>query len=1027
MTLPRRLPSGVRTLRRRLHPIASLALLAGALHAPPLAAQRADGIVDGLRLRTVGPATMSGRITDLAVHERDPNLFYAASADGGIWKTTNGGTTWRVTFDDQSVHSIGALALDQRNPDVLWVGTGEATNRQSSGWGNGVHRTTDGGRTWQHMGLRETRHIARIAIDPRASDVVYVASPGDLWKAGRDRGLYKTTDGGRTWTRILGGDSLTGVVDVAIDPREPDIVYAATYQRMRKPFGYVGGGPGSGLHRSTDGGRTWTRLGGGLPTGTIGRIGIDIWRTDPRVVYVSVEQGERYTSSISYAKRKGGVYRSEDKGLTWRFMGDWNPRPSYASQLRIDPSDQSRLYQMQYSVSDDSGKTWREPRQSLHGDDRTIWINPADSRHLIKADDGGVGVSRDRGVTWQYAANIPVSQFYHVRATRGRDYRVCGGLQDNGSWCAPHRVRSAQGIADDDWVRVGGGDGFHVIPDPADSTMLYVTSQYLGLTHVNARTLEVQGLRPTPREGEGPKLGNWGAPEPRVGKKQIPANWNAPVLVSAHDPRRLYAGMRELMTSADRGRTWRSLGDRTTGVDRRTLAIMGQGATDTTLSLDDGVSYFPTISALAESPKVKGLLYVGTDDGNLQRSRDGGATWTELSRNVPGVPKGTWVRHVEASPSAANTAYVSFDGHQDGDFTVYLFRTTDAGQTWTSIRGDLPAEHIVHVIREDPSSADVLWAGTEFGLYVTHDGGAHWARVRGGLPPVPVHDLDFQRETGDVVIATHARGIWILDQGASVGRLTAAVRAKPVAMLPIRAAEQLARAATKAHAGDVVWRGENPPVAALIDLWLAEPAPAGTRVEIVDRAGAVVTTLPVDTTRRGLQRVTWNLRLREARTGRGQANEYDEAPGIGLAGRWATPGAYTARVTVAGRTLSQPFTVLADPALRLTAAPRAAWEREVDAIAALMQRVDAVTAEIRAERDRLAKLPESERGAQQARITAVRELAETSGDLYARVGTLYSGVSRVTAAPTADQRAQAAYFPGVLRDVQARWAALGTR
>jgi photosystem II stability/assembly factor-like uncharacterized protein len=1008
-----------------------LAALVGAvaLAAAPMSAQTRTGILDGIPLRTVGPATMSGRITDLAVNESDPSEFYAASADGGVFKTTNGGTTWRTAWEPRSVHSVGAITLDQRDPRIVWVGTGEATNRQSSGWGDGVYRSQDGGRTWERMGLRATRHVARIAVDPRSSDVVYVASPGDLWKASPDRGLYKSTDRGRTWTRILGGDSLTGVVDVALDPSNPEIVYAATYQRMRKPYGYVGGGPGSGLHRSTDGGRTWTRLGQGLPSGTIGRIGIDIFKADPRVVYVSVEQGERYTSSISYAKRKGGVYRSEDKGLTWRFMGDWNPRPSYASQLRIDPVDQSRLYQMQYSVSDDSGKTWREPRQSLHGDDRTIWIDPRNNRHLIKADDGGVGTSWDRGVTWIYAANLPVSQFYHVRATAGRDYQVCGGLQDNGSWCAPHRTRSAQGIADDDWVRVGGGDGFHVIPDPADRDMLYVTSQYLGLTHVHRRTLEVQSLRPTPREGEGPKLGNWGAPAPKVGKKQIPANWNAPVLVSPHDPRRLYAGMRELMTSADRGRTWTSLGDRTTGVDRRALTIMGQGATDTTLSLDDGVSYFPTISALAESPRVKGLLYVGTDDGNLQRSRDGGRTWVELSRNVGGVPRGTWVRHVEASRHAPGTVYASFDGHQDGDFTVQLHRSTDYGATWTSIRGDLPAEHLVHVIREDPTSPEVLWAGTEFGLFVTHDGGTHWERIEGGLGPLPVHDLDFQTEMQDVVIATHARGVWIMDQGMNVGRLTAAVRGQAAAILPIREAEQLRRASTKAHAGDVVWRGANPPVAALIDVWLRERPAAGSAVEIVDAAGRTVTRLPLDTARAGVQRVTWNLRLAPVRAGRGATpSDDDDAPSSGaIGGRWATPGRYTARLALGGRTVTQGFTVVDDPAVTLTPVVRAGWTRAVDSAAALVREVDGFTAELRAERERLAALPAAERGAQATRIEAVRDLAETAGELSQRVAALYGGMARVTALPTADQRAQAAYFPTVLRDLRARWTTLRGR
>ena len=526
---------------------------------------------------------MSGRFTDIAVNESNPYEFYAAAATGGLWKTTDNGVTWKAVWENQPVNSIGCVTVDQRNPQTIWIGSGEATNRQSSGWGDGVYKSTDGGATWSNVGLRSTARIARIVVDPKNSDVIYVAAPGHLWGPNAERGLYKSTDGGRSWNPILAKDEDTGAVDVAIDPTDSRIVYAAMYQHRRTPFGFVGGGPGSGLYKSTDAGVTWTQLRDGLPDGTIGRISISIYAKDPRIVYVSVEKGLRYTSSISYDKRLGGVYRSEDRGATWRFMSDWNPRPAYSSQLRVDPNDQSRLYAMQWSVSDDSGKTWRSPRQSLHGDDRMVWIDPRDSRHLIKADDGGVGISYDRGVKWLYVSSLPMSQPYHVSVSNTSPFFICTGLQDNGSWCGPSATYTSTGPLNEDWFRVGGGDGFTNVIDTTDNTTLFSTSQYLGLTRVNLRTLESTVIRPAPKEGEGPKRGNWGAPDPRAGRKIIPAGWNSPVVISPHDRNVIYAGMREVWKSTDRGTTWTSLGDLTTGVDRRSLAIMGQSPTDTTL------------------------------------------------------------------------------------------------------------------------------------------------------------------------------------------------------------------------------------------------------------------------------------------------------------------------------------------------------------------------------------------------------------------------------------------------------------
>ncbi|MCU0623542.1 MAG: hypothetical protein MUF53_06710, partial [Gemmatimonadaceae bacterium] len=434
-----------------------------------------------LRFRFIGPAVMSGRITDLAVYEADPSIMYVASATGGVWKTTNMAVTMTPVFEREAVHSVGAVAVFQGDPNLVWVGTGEATNRQSSGWGNGVYKSEDGGRTWRNTGLAEGRHVARLVTHPVNRDIVYAAVPGNLWAPNPERGLYKTSDGGRSWQLVLKGNEDTGVTEVALDPSNPDVLYAATYQRRRQAFGYVGGGPGSALWKSTDGGATWSRLSTGLPTGDWGRVGISVYRKQPNVVYVSVEQGRRYTSSISYEQRLGGVYRSADGGATWRFMGDWNPRPSYSSKLLVDPSDESRLYQVQYSVSDDSGKTWREPRQTLHGDDRIIWVNPRDSRHVVKGDDGGLGISWDRGVTWMYQRALPVSQFYHVGVDHSVPFRVCGGLQDNNSWCGPSATTWTDGILNEDWFRVGGGDGFYTLFDTTDNRTLYVTSQYLGL------------------------------------------------------------------------------------------------------------------------------------------------------------------------------------------------------------------------------------------------------------------------------------------------------------------------------------------------------------------------------------------------------------------------------------------------------------------------------------------------------------------------------------------------------------------
>ncbi len=942
---------------------------------------------------------MSGRFTDVAVNETNSYEFYAAAATGGLWKTSDNGVTWKAVFENQPVNSIGTVTVDQRHPQTVWVGTGEATNRQSSGWGDGVYKSIDGGTTWANMGLHNTARIARIVVDPTNSDVVYVASPGHLWGPNSERGLFKTVDGGRTWTPILTRDDNTGVVDVAVDPSDPRTVYAALYQHRRTPFGFVGGGPGSGLYKSTDAGATWTQLTSGLPDGTVGRISIAIYAKEPRIVYVSVEKGLRYTSSISYDKRLGGVYRSEDKGATWRFMSDWNPRPAYSSQLRVDPNDQSRLYAMQWSVSDDSGKTWRSPRQSLHGDDRMVWVDPKDSRHLIKADDGGIGISYDRGVKWLFVTSLPVSQPYHVSVTSTSPYLVCAGLQDNGSWCGPTSTYTTPGPLNDDWFRVGGGDGFNNVIDMTDNTTLYSSSQYLGLTRVNLRTLETVQIRPVPKEGEGPKLGNWGAPDPRVGRKIMPAGWNSPIIISPHDHNTIYAGMREVWKSVDRGNTWMSLGDLTTRVDRRSLAVMGQMPTDTTLSLDDGVSYFPSTTAISESPVRAGVLYVGTDDGNLQVSQDGGRTWKNMRANVPGVPQGTWVAHLEASRTAAGTVYATFDGHQADDFTNYLFRSTDYGATWTALTATLPPERVLHVIKEDPRNARVLYLGTEQGLFLSTDAGANWREVR-GLPRMPIVDFVVHPTENDLVIASHARGIWILDNLSALQELTPAVVQSRSHLFTLRSAVERRQTNVKAHTGDMIFRGENPPNGAIIDYWLGDAAVSDSvAITVHDASGKEVTT--VKTTRAaGVNRVVWNLRLPALPGPAAGTDDDEEGPRGAPLGRFVAPGRYTVRLRVGSTTTEQPLTVRDDARVTITALARAQWYRAADSVASVYRQAFTLSTDAAKGSD--------------------AELKKSTRELLDRVGALYNNVSRGGQPPTADQRAQMAYFPTIVSSLRAR-------
>ena len=1014
----------------------------------PLSAQATTAQLDALRPRNIGPAVMSGRIVDLAVAESDPVKFYVASATGGVFKTSDNGITLMAVFENEGTHSVGAIALHQRDTAIVWVGTGERANRQSSSWGDGVYKSTDGGATWTNMGLRDSRHIGRIALHPDDANLVYVAAMGHLWGPNEERGLYRSRDGGATWQPILQIDEHTGAVDVALDPADPNIVYAATYQRQRRPWGFHGGGPGSALYRSMDGGDSWERLSGpgatngagvarGLPTGDLGRIGISIYRSDPRIVYASVEQGYRYNASTAYTERRAGIYRSEDRGETWELMSDWNPRPMYASQILVDPSDDQRIYMMNsYSFSDDGGRTFTSPRQSLHGDDRLVWVNPADSRHVMKADDGGLGISYDRGLSWLYISDLPVSQYYRVSVDMARPYNVYGGLQDNGSWMGPSETYRQAGILNSDWTRLGGGDGFVNLVDTTNNFIVYTESQYLGLSRVNMRTGERTTIRPGDPIGHIGGRRNWETwrqvgtfDEQRLGNAMAPANWDGPFIISPHDASALYAGTNILWKTTDRGDSWQELGDLTTGTDRRTLPIMGQMPHDLTPSLDDGVPYWPTISAVAESPLKEGLLYVGSDDGRFHVSRDGGATWTDVSARdatdsdepaggvatdgggsagagaptgFPGLPPGAWVSGIEPSRYDEARVYAVWNNYRNDDYANYLYRSDDYGTTWVSITSDLPPDRVLRTVREDLRNESVLFLGAEIGLFYTMDGGEHWTELRGGMPTAAFNDLVIHPRENDFVLGTHGRGVWILDQINALQELTPEVMANAAHLFTVEPATQIRRAGGGAHTGDIFYRGENPPNGAILDYWLAEVAESGAvMIVIEDGLGGRVATVE-GTTRQGMNRVVWDMR-----------HEVGEGPPAGgpqqrARGPLVIPGTYTAILQVGGNESAQRFLLRDDPRLNVTPATRATWTATLLQLAETRLRAQRELARID---EALQEVGEDDTG---PRATKLRDLGREFGELVTRIGRLAGDIEGVVAPLTQDQRSRRLFYMEML-------------
>jgi hypothetical protein len=726
---------------RIAHPLALLMLL---LLIQPAAGNDTPSESDlaGLRFRNIGPAFCSGRITDFAVNPDRPSAYYVATASGGLWKTVNAGTTWSPIFDRQGSYSIGCVTMDPSNHHVVWVGTGENNSQRSVSFGDGVYRSRDGGKSFQHMGLKDSEHIGRIVVHPENSNIVYVAAQGPLWNSGGDRGLYKTIDGGDTWERILQISDDTGINEVHMDPRDPDTLYASAYQRRRHVWTLLNGGPESGLHKSTDGGHTWRKLSSGIPGVDLGRIGLAIAPANPDVLYAIVEAAEG----------KSGVFRSTDRGETWSKRSSYlSSSPQYYNELVCDPVDVDRVYSLDTftQISDDGGASFRSlGNHRRHVDDHALWIDPNDTDHLLIGGDGGIYESFDHGHRWDFKANLPLAQMYRVSVDESEPfYYVFGGTQDNNSFGGPSRTTNRAGILNEDWFITVGGDGYETVVDPKDPNILYAQWQYGGLIRYDRRSGEQVDIKPRAAPGEDPLV--W--------------NWDTPLILSHHLHTRLYFAANRLFRTDDRGHSWTCISpDLTRGLDRDQLPVMGRIWEVDSVSKNRSTSIYGNAVSLSESSLDENLLYVGTDDGVVSVTEDGGQTWRKIL-DFPGVPVRTYVSCLQASRHEVNTVYASFENHKQGDFKPYLLVSRDRGESWTSIASNLPDRHVVLSVVQDHEQAGLLFAGTEFGVFVSCNEGARWSKLGGGVPTIAIRDMDIQRRENDLVLASFGRGFLVLD------------------------------------------------------------------------------------------------------------------------------------------------------------------------------------------------------------------------------------------------------------------------
>jgi photosystem II stability/assembly factor-like uncharacterized protein len=920
----------------------------------------------GLAFRSIGPAVASGRVMSIAANPKDKFEYYVGVASGGVWKTVNDGTTWTPVFDKQGSFSIGWVALDPNDASVVWVGTGESNSQRSVDYGDGIYRSDDGGKNWTNLGLKKSEHIGRVVIDPRDSKVVYVAAEGPLWGGGGDRGLYKTTDGGKNWKAVLTISENTGVVDVALDPTNPDILYAAAYQRRRHVFTLIDGGPESAIYKSTDAGATWNKLKNGLPTVDMGRIGLAVSPVDSNVVYATVEA----------ADGKGGIFRSDDKGSNWERRNELDAGAMYYARVVCDPKNADRIWIMNVDLREslDGGKTLHKVSETNHhGDNHAIWVDPENTKHWLLGSDGGMYETWDDAKSWEFKANLPTVQFYDVTVDNALPfYDVCGGTQDNFSWCGPERTRNINGIVNSDWYVTTGGDGFRSEADPVDANTVYAESQYGVLVRYDKATGQELVLQPMEGKGEPPL--RW--------------NWDSPVIISPHSHTRLYFAANKLFRSDDRGDTWKAVsGDLTRQINRNTLPVMGRIWEPDAVAKNASTSFYGNIVALSESPKKKGLIYVGTDDGLIQVTSDGGANWTKYE-TFPGVPEKTYVSRVAASEHDANTVYAAFDNHKNEDFAPYLLKSTDAGKTWMSIAGNLPENGPVLAFVEDPVNANLLFTGTEFGVFFTVDGGAHWVQLKGGLPTIAVRDMIIQARESDLVIATFGRGFYVLDDISPLRQANAQSVEQSAALFPVKDAllyieRHPLGEPKKGFQGEAFYTAENPPYGAVFTAYLKEklktkkekrqeaekeaakknqtlPYPTNDELRaeaeepkpevyfiVYDDSGAAIRRVDgnVDA---GFQRVAWDLRYPTVSIKEHTGDEEDFPPAASI-GPLAVSGNYSVKmfqkIDGAESELGSPqnFKVVAEGAGSMTAEDRSAQEEFLRKVGRLYRAVSGAT------------------------------------------------------------------------------------
>jgi photosystem II stability/assembly factor-like uncharacterized protein len=966
--------------------VLSCAPLIVSLFATSAHAQQVDeAFLKTFAWRSVGPAGSGGRIVDIAVAGESPQRIYVAAATGGVWKSLNQGTSWEPIFERERVASVGDIAVDPHNPDTIWVGTGEANPRNSVSWGDGVYKSTNGGKTWTNVGLKDSQHIGRIVVDPRNPNTVYVGVLGHIWGASKERGVFKTSDGGQTWTSILFVNADTGVIDLAIDPVDSNTLYAATWEMRRDAFPGgdpgKGWGPGSGIHKTSDGGRTWRKLTSGLPAGDLGRIGLDIAATNPSVIYATVqtpttvpregsEDGPPPASITPKTMKDGGIFRSDDRGETWRWVNAANNRPFYYSQVRVDPTNENHVYTAgsSYAESEDGGRTFRNQNWNIHVDHHALWIDPRNPKHMLDGNDGGIYMTWDGGASWDFQNQIALGQFYSVDVDMRKPYFIYGGVQDYCSWGGPSATRKSVGIQAADWFKVQTGDGFQVRVDPTDHTIVYAESQNGGLVRHDLTSGRNTSIKPRARTGQ---------PAYRF-------NWETPIMISARDPKTIYVGGNVLFKSANRGDAWSAI------------------------SPDLTNEKVATISTFAESPLDAAVLYAGTDDGNVWVTRDGGKNWKNITTKFPGMPGKRWVSRVIASRYQAGTAYLAFDGHRNDDFTTYLFRTADYGDSWKPLAGDLPPATPVRVIREDVKNPHLLFAGTESAAYASVDDGAHWIRLMNNLPTVPIADLIVHPRDGDLIAGTHGRSFWVMDI-SPLQELTPQVLSSDAHLFSVKPATafDVRVFTTDEFLAQKRFIAENPPSGATITYY-AKAAPTGdVKITILDKSGGIIRELTA-TNDKGLNRVQWDLRgkppVNSRRAGgAGQAGA-PGGPGTGTTGGLGgnaqgaivDPGEYVAKLTINGKDLTTPIVVEADPLVTINTDDRS--QRRGVITTALDLQAKSEPASVRAESasDQLEALAKSVDGVAGAPVA----VKKTTKDAAAQAATIKTELARITRSTT---------------------------